>query len=427
MSRMSKKWLPALVVPAVIVAVAVAMPMQANAVVDLPDKTPSQVLQMISQDETLAFSGAVTKTADLGFAALNLSTGMTDSMAKSAKDMVPKGMEDFVPKAADSKQLAAALELLSGTQTARIYVDGATKMRVQILDRMAERDLVRNGNKIWLYNSNDATVTYAELPKMPETLSQDEKDAAQAKLQQYLQLLAIDVSTPAKAADYLLSQLDSSTKVSVGSDAKVAGRSVYQLILEPRAAESLINRIVIAIDSETGLPLDLTVLSKQQKAAAFEVGFTSIDFAKPSADIFNFATPAGAKVTTVPMPTEADMAKAKAEFDAKKAELQKLDLTSGLDGLKAQVLAQLKKAGLADISEADLPFVTGNTWTTVIELPASLIPAGILDNDTFSNLTTKVAGGRVISTSLVNVLITDSGRIFAGSVTVESLLATASK
>jgi hypothetical protein len=41
--KVSKRWMPALVVPAVIAAGAIAMPMQANAV-DLPDLTPQQVM-----------------------------------------------------------------------------------------------------------------------------------------------------------------------------------------------------------------------------------------------------------------------------------------------------------------------------------------------------------------------------------------------
>ena len=41
-------------------------------------------------------------------------------------------------------------------------------------------------------------------------------------------------------------------------------------------------------------------------------------------------------------------------------------------------------------------------------------------------LSTAVDGGQLLSTALVNVLITDDGRILAGSVTVERLQAVAS-
>lgn len=428
MSGISKKWLPGLIVPVAIVLASITVPLQANAVVDLPDKTAQEVLLMVNQDPNIAFSATITKSADLGFPALNLSTGMTDSMAKSAQELAPKGMEDFVPQAANSAQLAAALELVSGTQNARVYVDGPKKLRLQILDRMSERDFVVNDNKVWFYDAGTATVTYAELPKMPANLA-NKKAEARAIIEQYLQLASIDISTPAKAANLLLSNLDASTKVSVGSDAKVAGRTVYQLILEPRAAVSLVDSITIAIDSETGLPLDLTVKAKGQKAPAFELGFTSIDFAKPNAAIFDYATPPGATVTTVPMPTQADLAKAEAELNKAKS-----DYLADPAKMQAMIKAQLKAAGvdfgalnLNDLKSGELPYVTGRDWSTVIDVPASLVPAGILDNDTFSNLTKKVAGGRVISTSLFNVLITDDGHIFAGAVTIEALQASASK
>ncbi len=428
MSGISKKWLPGIMVPVAIVLAAVTVPLQANAVVDLPDKTAQEVLLMVNQDPNIAFSATITKTADLGFPALNLSTGMTDSMAKSAKDLAPKGMEDFVPKAANSAQLAAALEVVSGTQNARVYIDGPKKLRLQILDRMSERDFVVNDNKVWFYDAGTASVTYAQLPKMP-AIQASKKAEARAMIEQYLQLASIDISTPAKAASFLLSNLDSSTKVSVGSDARVAGRTVYQLILEPRAAESLVDSITIAIDSETGLPLDLMVRAKGQKAPAFELGFTSIDFAKPEAALFDYATPPGAKLTTVAMPTQADLTKAEAELNKAKSSYL-ADPTK----MQSMIKDQLKAAGidlsglnLNDLKTGNLPYVTGRDWTTVVDVPASLIPAGILDNDTFSNLTKKVAGGRVISTSLFNVLITDNGHIFAGAVTIDALQASASK
>jgi hypothetical protein len=168
-------------------------------------------------------------------------------------------------------------------------------------------------------------------------------------------------------------------------------------------------------------------MAKGQKAAAFELGFTSIDFAKPAASIFDYATPPGATVTTVPMPTQADLAKAEAELNKAKSEYA-ADPSKVQDMIKSQLKAAGIDLGALKLSELEsLPYVTGRDWSTVVDVPASLVPAGILDNDTFSNLTKKVAGGRVISTSLFNVLITDDGHIFAGAVTIEALQASASK
>ena len=58
----------------------------------------------------------------------------------------------------------------------------------------------------------------------------------------------------------------------------------------------------------------------------------------------------------------------------------------------------------------------------VVVVPAGQqeIPAELMQ------LSTAVDGGQLLSTALVNVLITDDGRILAGSVTVERLQAVAS-
>ncbi len=42
----------------------------------------------------------------------------------------------------------------------------------------------------------------------------------------------------------------------------MAGRSAYQLVIEPRTSQSLIDRIVIAVDGQTTLPLQLQVFAR---------------------------------------------------------------------------------------------------------------------------------------------------------------------
>lgn len=76
MSRNSLRWLPAIVVPAVVVAAVIAVPLQAGAAVDLPDKTPEQVLLLVNDSTVSAFSGTVAQSADLGLPALDLGAGM---------------------------------------------------------------------------------------------------------------------------------------------------------------------------------------------------------------------------------------------------------------------------------------------------------------------------------------------------------------
>jgi hypothetical protein len=53
--------------------------------------------------------------------------------------------------------------------------------------------------------------------------------------------------------------------------------------------------------------------------------------------------------------------------------------------------------------------------------------AELQNNKLFTELTKPVAGGRIFSTTLMNIFIADDGRIFAGSVTAQRLLEAAKK
>jgi hypothetical protein len=69
--------------------------------------------------------------------------------------------------------------------------------------------------------------------------------------------------------------------------------------------------------------------------------------------------------------------------------------------------------------------VSGSGWESVIEVPAGAVPTGILSSPLLAGATKAVAGGRLLSTSLVNVLLTSDGRLFAGAVPLDRLQAAA--
>lgn len=187
--------------------------------------------------------------------------------------------------------------------------------------------------------------------------------------------------------------------MSVGNDGTVAGRTVYELVLNPNTSDTLVESVTIAVDSETGLPLRVTVAAVGQKAPAFQLGFTSLDLSVPSADRFDFTPPAGATVTEVPVPTAADMEKMKSE--APQSDAAPVEPTS------------------------DLPVIAGSGWDAVAEIAASSVPAELSANPLLAQLTTEVTGGRALSTSLVNVFLATDGRVFVGSVPLERLQAAA--
>jgi len=76
----------------------------------------------------------------------------------------------------------------------------------------------------------------------------------------------------------------------------------------------------------------------------------------------------------------------------------------------------------------DVPVtVTGDGWAAVAELPVGTVSTDVSASPLFDQVTVAVESGRVFSTTLLNVLVTDDGRVFAGSVPVEALQAAAAE
>lgn len=349
------RWLPAAIIPAVIVAGAVIAPLGATAAVDLPDIAPDELLELVATSEADAFSGTIEQQSDLGLPDLS---GFSGSEVSGSEP-----------------DIASALELLTGSHSARVFVDGPDLARVQVFDRLAERNIVRNGDEVWLYDSSERTATRF-------VLSAGDTERAEKAVPD-----AGEVPTPGQLADRVLAELDPSTAITVGADRVVAGRSVYELVLTPRDRLTLVGSVSIAVDSETGLPLAFEIVARGQDTPAFRVAFTELTLASPDADLFAFEPPPGATVTEHTMP-----------------EGPKPDLGAG---------------------ETPDSTVSGEGWSSIVELSAADLPTGRLELPLYTAATEPVDGGRLLSTALVNVLLTDDGRVFAGAVSPEQLLDTA--
>lgn len=340
------RWLPAALAP-VVVAGAVAVPLAAAAAPPaLPDRTPQQVLALVAKARSVdGFSGRVQQTSALGLPQLPTTGAGTDS------------------------DTASALNLLTGTRTADVWVAGRDRSRVAVLDDMAERDAIRNGSTLWLWDSKKnaaVRVTGGDTAEEPEGATR----------------------SPAEVADTLLAKIGPSTATSVDTTQRVAGRDAYTLVLTPRTAATTVGSVRLAVDAQTGLPLQVSVLARGAASPAFTTGFTSIDFRVPDASRFRFTPPSDASVTT------------------KRVEVEHAATPRG-------------------DTASERPEVTGSGWSAVVAVPAGKVPASIDSNPTYQRLTTAVAGGRALRTSLVNVLRTDDGRVFAGAVPVERLQAVA--
>ena len=336
-----QRWIPAAVVPAVIVVAAVAAPAVANADPALPEKTPAQVLELIAQSGGVPFSGTIEQTSALG---------LPDA---SAFGSAPGG---------DSA--ASALELITGSHTANVFVGGPTTQRVQVLDRFAERDAIRNGDSVWLYDSDKKEAVHAT-----RAAGDDAPDSP--------------AITPAEAAQKLVAAVEPSTAVEVVDTARVAGRAAYELRLTPKDDDTLVGSVVLTVDAETGLPLGASITAKGASDPAFSVRFSKIDFAAPDAALFDFAPPS--------------------------------DVT-----VKEQAVEKPSTGAMPPKPDATL---VGDGWDAVAVFPAGTVGVGSLPKQ----LTTAVDGGRAIGTSLVSVLVTDDGRVLVGAVGIERLEAVAAQ
>lgn len=386
--RISKRWVPSIAVPAVIAAGVIAVPLQANAI-DLPDLTPQEVMVLMQQANVTEFSGTIVKQSELGLPALEFSSMVSEDSIEQMEEKMPEEFADFVPAVIESNVLTQAVELISGSHTVRVFVSGPDKLRAQILDPMSERDLIVNGSEFWVYDAQMATALNGTIEVEPDPAKQAE---AEQKVLEYAESIALDLSSPEAIADYLVSMVDETSQIEVGKDHSVAGRSAYQLIVSPDSANSLIDNAAISVDYETGMPLRVELFSKTQDVAAMSVGFSSISFGAVDQALFDFTPPAGTTVET---------------FDA--------------DQLMGYEKPEFPESDYEAPAE---PEVIGTDWDSVIhldKLPES-IPQDLMANELFADMLTVVPGGKVFSTPLVNVLLTDSGEVFAGAVTIDYLL-----
>jgi outer membrane lipoprotein-sorting protein len=357
MKRSWLRWLPAVAVPAVIAAGALAGSLPANAGDPLPSKTPEQVLQLIAQHREPALSGTLEQSAELGL----------PELPKTGAGPAASG--------------TAWLDLLTGPHTARVYRDGPDNARVQVMDRLAERNAIRHGNDVWFYNSKDNTAAHAQLP------AGDAGDAGRHSAGRDV------AATPDQLAAMVLAKIEPGTDVAVGADVQVAGRAAYNLVLTPKSGATLVGSIAVAVDGQTGLPLGVEVKARGQSDPAFRVAYTSLTLGAPDASVFTFTPPPGATVEEIPVKEHKD---GTATSPAAKDSTRK-------------------------------PAVTGSGWDSVVAFPAGTAGPASDAPALLEQATVPVQGGRLLSTALVNVLVLADGRVVAGSVPLERLQAAAAQ
>jgi len=357
---------------------------------DLPKISAQQLIEKIAKSDVQQLSGTVKISTDLGLPNLG---GLESSLMQGG---AAKGGD------ASAEPSAKLMELASGTHTLRVAADGPEKQKLSVLEKGAEYSLIRNGDEVWAYDSASNEAFH----------STEARDGAEhAKPEDSKELPA----TPKELAEEALKAADSTTSVTVDGTAQVAGRDAYKLLIKPKQSDTTVGAITVAVDAKTGVPLKFTLTPASGGAAVVDAGFTQVDFAKPAASTFDFSPPKGTKVTEgdevakeAPKVAEGDgNAKAHKELKAGRP-------GEGPDGLKT----------------------IGEGWSTIVRLDGGKdagraagsgsedMPADasrFLDS-LGDKVTGKFGSGTVFSTRLVNALITDDGRVYAGAVTKDALV-----
>ncbi|MFF5076886.1 outer membrane lipoprotein carrier protein LolA [Actinoplanes sp. NPDC000266] len=364
-SRPALRWLvPSAAAVVVIGGGAAAGTIVASADPSLPDRSAAELLVDLQNAKVDGLSGTIVQSADLG-------------LPKIAGLTADSGGADLV-------------NLVAGSNTARVWYAGEDKARLALMSTLGETDVIRNGSDVWIWQSKAKTATHLTLPA-----DVDKKPAS----------LPTGVpSTPQDAAEAALDAIDPTTAVSTTGAAKVAGRDAYELVLSPRASESLIGQVRLAIDAEKKIPLRVDVYAKDAVNPAVRVAFQQISFDTPDAQQFTFNPPPGTKVNK----TDAGKLETELEKEHKAAEAAKQPAA----GEQPTVIGE----GWASVVTAKLPKATGDEGKQL---------DGVID------MLPKVSGswgsGHLFSGSLFSVLVTDDGRVFAGAVAPETLYKAAAK
>jgi outer membrane lipoprotein-sorting protein len=335
----------------------------------LPHRSPSQLLVDVQKARLDGLSGTIVQTASLGLPSLPGVGGAGSS------DMT---------------------SLVSGSHTLRLWYAGPNKVRLALLGSLGESDIVRNGTDLWTWSSKDKSATHRQVPLMKADASG--------------RLPATAPVTPQRAADAALAAISPTTKVSTDGTAVVAGRTAYELVLQPRATGSLVESVRIAIDGRTHVPTRVQVFARGTHSPAFEVGFTSFDPSTPAASAFVFNPPPRTKVTEGSGP----------------ASLEALP-GSGRSGSDRQ---RPDKPGSASADQG--PQVVGTGWTSVVvaKVPSGSSEAAGSGSGQLARMLRvlpRVSGtwgtGHLLKGTLFSALLTDDGRLVVGAVAPEALYA----
>lgn len=374
-TRRARWVVPAGAVAVVAAVTAASMATAAAASPALPDRTPAQLLTALASHAATPppMSGTVVESAALG-----------------------------VPQLPGQQDPSSPMSMLSGSHTIRLWFADPAHVRLALPVPLGETDVIRNGSTAWVWRSSSDSVQRITLPARRGGVPvSPATGSGSAPL------------TPQQAAQQLLTAVGPTTSVTAGPTTTVAGQDAYQLVVAPKDSRSLVGRVVVQLDAQhPGVPLGVQVFARGATSPTFQTGFTSITFAAPPASTFAFTPPQGASVHTV---TPGDLAGARPAL--RPAVSGAKVIGSGwlrVAVLPASVLSAIRHGNAAAALGQAARLAAGGPGSG----GAGVNPAGILA--ALLRSATPVSGawgsGRLVTTSLVSVLITSNGHVLIGAV-----------
>lgn len=354
------RWAAPALVAVVIALLALVPKISAGAgVPTLPTLDITTLLAKAQRPDVQGLTGTIQLTSNLGIPDLSSITGVT-------------GRGGFDPTT-----------FLAGTHKAEVAASSAG-FKATYPTSLSEDWVIANRQEIWTWQSQGQKITHATLPpKTPEA-----PGTAQANEQ------ASGVKTPDQVAQDLLNKLQPTTAVTQLPPTTVAGQSAYQLQLTPKdptpkdPTHSLVDHVTIAVDAVKYMPLQVEVFAKGASSPALSFGFSSVDYAVPSASTFTYTPPSGSKVTE----------KAISAHQAEPSTTPDPAAAPSSNGTKQTL---------------------GQGWDTVAVLDNASLPNQVRP---LLRQGTPFQGGTLIHTTLFNVVVYDTGKVVVGAVDTQSPL-----
>jgi outer membrane lipoprotein-sorting protein len=437
----------------------------------LPARSAAQLLNDVASAGTPGpFSGTVQESANLGLPALPSGDGSSGFSALSGTHTFnvwyadPAHLRLSEPSQLGESDLRVGGQQVwlwnSSTQTATHLVAPAELPQARALPRSF---IIRPGV------AHRTRLTPAQLRKLLRSAKLPRPIMVPSKLRTQLrhQLQAHPAfrlpPSPLAAAWDTVAALAPSTRISVQRNVMVAGQAAYQVALTPKASGSTIGSIDVAIDARNHMPLRVQVFARGSASPAFQIGFTSLTFGRPAASNFSFTPPPGAKVRTAsplagafgpplgllspaqrlkgiaggawlpygPSPVAQPTVMGKAWLSVlviRPGASSPTAIYSGTSSAGTHVTYSSHSSSSGGVSEQSSSVVVLNASTGRAQAPLSAFgPAGI--PGAVLRAATPVRGawgsGRLLHTTLVNVLITSNGTVLAGAVQPSVLYADA--